>query len=169
MDPKVYEAMLDRYREHVLKDELPLADVMLSKRLTKEIKEYARRVKKDGTHAEQAAHVEIARKLEERGHEVREGTRIEYIVVDGGVAPIRALPAEDYDPKIPERNADRFYLWETLVFPPTQRVLQAAFPDHDWTRWERVRPPRPRASKRAKVLPGQTGFAFVDAAPAAKS
>lgn len=164
-DPKVYEALLDRFRDHVLKDDLPIEDVAISKRLTKEVKDYAVRTKKDGQRAEQATHVEIARVLGERGEEVREGARIEFVVTDGGVAPIRAIPAQDYDPTKPERNADRFYLWEQLVYPPSMRVLQAAFPDHDWTRWERVRPPKPRARK-SKALPGQTAFAGFEVEPA---
>ncbi len=163
-DPKAYEAMLDRYREHVLGDALPIEDVAISKRLTKEVKEYAVRMKKDKTPAEQATHVEIAKVLMQRGQEVREGARIEFVVVDGGVAPIRAIPAEDYDPATPEKNADRFYLWEQLIFPPAQRVLQAAFPDHDWSRWERVRPPKPR-TRRSKALPGQMGFGFGEECP----
>jgi DNA polymerase elongation subunit (family B) len=161
-----FEALVDRYRDHVLKDALPIGDVAISKRLTKEVKEYAVRTKKDGARAEQATHVEIARVLGDRGQEIREGARIEFVVVDGDVAPIRAIPAEDYDPNESAKNADRFYLWEQLVFPPSQRVLQAAFPDHDWSRWERVRPPKPRVRK-SKALPGQEAFPGFGVEPAA--
>jgi DNA polymerase elongation subunit (family B) len=159
-DPSAFAALLDRRKKHVLEANLPLEDVVLAKRLTKELGKYATKEKKDGTRAEQATHVEIARELSTRDdEEVRGGMRIEYVVVDGGVAPIKAIPACDYDPKAEGRGADRFYLWEHLVYPPTQRVLEAAFPGHDWTTWERVRPPKPR--RRGKAVPEeQTGFDF---------
>jgi hypothetical protein len=46
--------------------------------------------------------------------------------------------------------ADRFYYWEHLVFPPTQRLLEAAFPQTDWTSYAKVRPKKVRdcAEKR---------------------
>lgn len=152
--PGPYGELLDAYRRRVLEDDLPLADLVISKRLAKPLGMYARRTKKDGDEAAQAAHVEVARVLKERGHDVRQGTKIDYVVTDGAANPAVAIPAEDY-----EGQADRFYLWENLIFPPTERVLQAAFPAHDWSPWERVRPRAPRR-KGKPVDPRQLGLPF---------
>ena len=72
-------------------------------------------------------------------------------------------PALDYDPANEERRPDRFYLWENLVYPPTMRFLEKAFPKHNWTKYEVVRP------RQAKwVLPGQLGFGIGEAPAPAK-
>jgi DNA polymerase elongation subunit (family B) len=167
-DPARYEALIETFKREVLEGELAREDFVISKRLSKELNQYAKKTKADGTAASQGAHVEVAHVLKSRGEEVREGARIEFIVVDGGTSPIRPIPAKDLDPTKPETRPDRFYLWETLVYPPTMRVLQAAFPDRDWTRWERVRPPKPRARK-SKALPGQMGLGFGEEAPPAST
>ena len=134
---------------------MALADVVLSKYLTKPIGAYARRQKDDGTDAAQSAHVEVARVLRDRGRDVGKGQRIEYVVVDGSVSPAAAVPAEDFD-----GTFDRFYLWEQLVWPPSRRVLEAAFPAFDWTPWDRVRPRAPRLGGR-KVSDKQLGFGWL--------
>jgi hypothetical protein len=105
------------------------------------------------------AHVRVGNILKERGREVREGTRIEYVVTDGSTSPMTVIPAEDYT----GAEADRFYLWENLVYPPTRALLEVAFPpadergipdpEHDWSRWAKVRPKRDR-----RVLEGQLAF-----------
>ncbi len=147
-----YEATLDTSLKHILEGELPIEEVRLTKSLTKPLREYVTRVKNDGAKGAELAHVAVAKILKERGREITSGTRIEYIVSDGAAAPNEVIPAEDYDGD----NADRFYLWETLVWPPVQRFLIAAFPDWDWKRWDKVRPPKPRAvPKSARGLPGQ--------------
>ncbi len=152
--PGPYGELLDRHRARVLEGELALEDVVISKRLAKPLGAYARRQKLDGADAAQAAHVEVAHVLKDRGRDVSKGTKIEYVVTDGAANPAVAIPAEDFDGRF-----DRYYLWEQLVFPPTLRVLQAAFPDADWTSWERVRPRAAR--RRSKIVPpGQLGFGF---------
>jgi hypothetical protein len=65
---------------------------------------------------------------------------------------MRVIPAEDFS-----GDFDRFYLWDTMIYPPTERLLAGAFPDHDWTSWGDVRPKKARTG-RVKVLDGQLGF-----------
>lgn len=150
-----YEATLDTSLRHILEGSLPIEEVRMSKSLTKPLREYVTRVKKDNSAGAELAHVQVAKILKERGREITSGTRIEYIISDGAAAPNEVLPAEDYD----GLNADRFYLWETLVWPPVQRFLVAAFPDWDWKRWDKVRPPKPRTPpKSARPLPGQVAL-----------
>ena len=161
-DLERYHAVLSRVRQRVLGDPLALGDVVMSKSLSRPLKEYASKVKQDGTDAAQPPHVVVAKLLKQRGRDVREGTRVEYFVVDGAVSPMKVLPAEDW-----KGEFDRFYLWESLVYPPTQRLLEAAYPAHDWAAWAKVRPPkvRKRAGKGADAgggslsLPGGEGLA----------
>ena len=157
-DPAVFAQLLDRWKTRVLEGELALPDFVMSKRLSKPVREYARKTKLDGSFAAQPVHVEIARLLQERGRDVTPGVRIEYVVVDGKASPQKCIPAEDFAGEF-----DRFYLWEELVYPPTLRVLQAAFPGEDWSRWERVRPkPAPKVAepKAKRATKSQMGLGF---------
>ncbi len=150
-----YEELIDSALNHVLRDELTVEEVRFAQALTKSLREYVTRVKKDGTAGAELAHVAVAKILKERGREITKGTRIEYIVTDGSSAPNQVAPAEDYDGK----NADRFFLWEDRVWPATARFLEAAFPTWDWKRWDRVRPPKPKLPpKSARPLPGQVAL-----------
>lgn len=151
MDIQHYHAVITKARSHILDDALPLAEIKLAKSLSKPLKEYAIKLKTNGEEAAQPPHVIIAKILQKRGEDVREGTRVEYIVTDGSVSPMKAIPASDYT----GAEADRFYIWENLVYPPTQRLLEAAFPEDDWTVWLKVRPKKERKKKMPKPVPLQ--------------
>ena len=127
--------LVDAMRVEVLEGKLPREDVVRSASITKPMKEYAAKKKADGEDAAQPPHVQVAKILIERGREVQTGTRIEYVVVDGSDT-LKVIPAEDYD----GTNADRHYLWENLVWPPTKRLVEAAFPNIDWTSYDKSRP-----------------------------
>ncbi len=143
-----YHTVVSRARTHVLEEPLHIDEVKISKSLGRPLKEYVAKMKTDGTPAAQPPHVAIAHLLKARGLEIRESTRIEYIVTDGSCSPMKVLPASEYD-----NNCDRFYIWENTMFPPTQRLLEATFPDHNWETWLKVRPMKPRG--KHKVLEGQ--------------
>ena len=144
--PEPYRALLAEALAHVAKDELPLEEVQLSKSLSKKPKEYHRTNAK-GVEMAVPPHVRVAEKLEAEGRELGEGSRVAYVVSDGSDG-IQAIPAHEYRGEL-----DRYYLWENLIYPPTMRVLEAAFPAEDWkTGLERV---RPKKSRGRKVLPGQ--------------
>ena len=152
--PESYRGLLGELLTRVLNDPLPIEQVQISKAVTKPLKEYATKKKMDGEDASSPPHVRVAKILAARGAEVGEGTRIAYVVLDGDGGINVAIPAGDYD-----GTCDRYYLWENLVYPPTLRLLQAAFPDSDWTTaLERVRPPKPRGRAR-KPVGGQLGLA----------
>lgn len=139
-------------RTHVLDEPLSIEEIRISKSLSKPLKEYARRVKNDGTESQDLAHVYVAKILQDRGAEVTEGTRVEYIVVDGSCSPQKVIPADDYTGE----EVDRFYIWEKQLYPPTQRLLEAAFPDEDWKGWLKVRPPKERAPRKKRTPPALT-------------
>lgn len=148
-DPLDYETLVERYKARVLGGDLPLSEVVVAKKLAKPLGQYVRKRLKDGSgYMLQPQHVEVARVLQARGENVTKGRRVEYVVVDDQAkdSAARYIPASDFAGKY-----DPFYLWEELVFPPTQRVLEAAFPKHDWARHERVRPvkPTPRQAREA--------------------
>ncbi len=174
---EIYHAVLSKMRDHVLTEQLPREEVRLSKSLSGSPKTYDKKkcpgCKKqvpvssrmcpkcdrplpkndDGEAVGDLSHVAVAKIMEARGQEVGERTRIEYVVVDGSESPHKVIPADDYN-----GDCDRYFLWENLVFPPTMRLLEAAFPEHDWKSWHKVRPKKPRAS--ARVLEGQLGLGF---------
>lgn len=163
---EAYRALLSRTLERVLNDGLEREEVVLSKSLSKGLGEYRPKAKKDGTAAAEPPHVQVARELLRRGRELGESSRVEYFVADGAAAPMRVLPGEDFGAE----PFDRYYLWESLVYPPTGRLLSAAFPEVDWdgggnggTAYARVRPPKPRASRRGGAVPEEQLGLAIDA------
>jgi DNA polymerase elongation subunit (family B) len=108
---------------------------------------YKARKKNDGTRVAHPPHVQVALILKERGEEVHAGSKIGYVVVDGSKSPMKVIPASDFTGV----EADRWYLWENLVWPPTERLLVAAFPDHEWKSWGKVRPKKPRLPRGKKT------------------
>ena len=145
-DLERYHAKLSRVRQRILQEPLSIDDVRLSKGLSKPLREYAVKPKQDGTPAAQPPHVTVAHILKSRGQDVREGTRIDFFIQDGSTSPQLALPAEDF-----KGECDRYHLWESLVYPATQRLLEAAFPGHDWAGWAKVRPPNVRKSAKGST------------------
>lgn len=140
-----FHEILSKERHHVLTEELPLEEVQQSKALSKAVDQYGKQ-KADGKMGSVPAHVRVAAVLQKRGWDVSEGTRIEYVVTDGKASPQAVIPACDYTGK----EVDRYHVWESMVFPPSLRLLQAAFPDHNWDDWAKVRPAKSR--KRGKAV-----------------
>jgi DNA polymerase elongation subunit (family B) len=149
-DPEIFKRLLERWRERVLVQPLELADVVVVKGLNKPINSYAKRTKKDGMEARQLPHIEVAKILTERGREITEGSRIGYVIVDGSTNPQTVIPAEDWSGKV-----DRSAAWESLVAPPTIRVLEAAFPAIDWKPFEIVRTKEQKAKARKAARANQ--------------
>lgn len=121
-DPKDYEEIVLRWQDRVLSQRLELGDVLVSKRLGKMLDDYK---------AESAPMVRIAKELEARGQDVGEGAKIDYVVTDAGVSPQTVIPADDYDPDADMINRES--LWDKLVWPASERLMEAAFPGFKWT------------------------------------
>lgn len=160
-DVEPYVAAVRAQRDFILGGELPFEDFVISKRLSQSLKSYKTRVKKDGTQAAQQPHVAIGFVLQARGRDMGEGAKVEYVCVDGSTSPKKYIPAEDYGLELdgkPAQFVDRHELWESLVYPPTQRLLEAAFPSYDWSQFERTRPAKLRGKKvkdgHTLTLPG---------------
>jgi DNA polymerase elongation subunit (family B) len=151
-EPTDFVPIVEKMRDYVLTGDLPVKEVQISKSISKSLKEYATKEKKDGTPTEDLAHVKIGKILRERGQQIVEGTRIFYYVVDASVSPQIVAPADDY-----AGECDRHYLWDSLIWPATGRLLAAAFPDHDWSPYEKTRPRKVRGSSKEQTafdLPG---------------
>ena len=155
-DPAELAPLVEAMRDYVLTGSLPISEVQKSQAIQKALKEYKTKVKKDGTAQADPAHVQIAKQLKERGEIIEEGVKVAYFVVDGAKSPMKYAPAADYAGEF-----DRFYLWEDVIYPATQRVLEAAFPVEsgmsleqrqlrDWTRYAKVRPKPEKAAKVAE-------------------
>jgi DNA polymerase elongation subunit (family B) len=118
--PAHYREVVARWSSLVLDGALELSDVTIAKALSKPLKEYS----VDRT---PPPHVGVARKLAERGIDVGEGTRIEYVVTSTA-SPQVCIPACDAT----VADASREYLWGSLVWPASKRVLEAVFPRETW-------------------------------------
>jgi DNA polymerase I len=151
-NPETYEAMATRWRDLVVEGSLTQRDFMLSKTLSRDSTAYAQRKKKNGDDAAQPPHVEVAKILRARGFDTGAGARIEYVVVDGRSTPLKAIPLADYR----DGAEDRYYLWEQLVWPATERVLECAFPATRWAdKFGKVRPKIPPKPKPEAVAPAR--------------
>lgn len=145
-DPSAYRQVVGEWSTRMLEGPITLEDVVISKRLGKALGQYAVRMKNDGTPAAQLPHIEIAKRMAERGEDVGEGAKIDYFVLDGSSSPKVCKPAREWD-----GTCDRHELWDGLVAPPSLRVLEAAFPGEDWRPWKRTRPKKPRAKRKGKA------------------
>lgn len=150
-DPDAAHAIVERWRAGVLEGELVLADFLQAKTLSKPLSGYKIKPKKDGTASAQPPHVMVAQELKRRGRDVGEGTKVAYFCADGAAKQKRYLPAEDWELGVEGKDVDRYELWESAVYPPTQRLLEAAFPAGGWDKWEKARPPKQRKGGKAKV------------------
>lgn len=146
MDIAIYEKVIERWRDRILNGHLRREEV----RISKTIKDEGEYKKKDDGKTNLEPQRLVAKILEARGQSVTAGTKIDFVIVDASSSPMKVIPAEDYD-----GECDRFHLWDTLVYPPSQRLLEGAFPDHNWAAFADVRPPK---SKAKKVNENQLGL-----------
>lgn len=93
---------------------------------------------------EQPVHVRVAKELVRRGEHVGVGTRVTFLVVVSEKKTIDAVPVGDEGALA---RIDRAYYWDSRVYSPTQRVLEAVYPHDDWN--APAVPKQPRAAKVA--------------------
>lgn len=142
LDPDVYAERVETWKERVLTGELALEEITLSKRMGMAPSEYKRKTKKDGQLTALPAHVALAERLIKEGKDFRAGDKVPYLVVDAASAPMQVIHPDEYKGKV-----DRYYLWENLVFPPTQRLLDVTFPAIKWKAHGKVRPGKRQISR----------------------
>ncbi len=133
-DPADFAAMVRPWMQRVLNEPLALTDVLVSKRLNKELDDYKTN----------DCMVRVARTLHERGQDVGAGVKIQYVVTDAAASPQTAVPADDWTPDL---SIDRQALWDKHIFKPTLRLLEAAFPGHAWSEFTKLVSKRKAAAR----------------------
>ena len=145
-DPQVFVDLVNRWRDRVLGAPLAVEEVSDSRRLSKDPVAYVGAKKKDGSVGLAPPQARIGKLLRERGRDVGAGVRVAYVVADKLAGEV--IPAEDFDGD----NVDRLHLWESRVYPPTERLLAACFPTVKWALWRQVR--------KHAAPKGQASFTF---------
>jgi len=160
-EPETYVEILKGWLERLLTEPLEADLVKLSKSLSKPLSAYKRKTKKDGTQSKLLPHLEIAHEMKKRGEDVGEGTKISYYCADASKSDGKIYKhVGDWDD-----DCDRFELWEATVWPASRRVLEVAFPAHQWGSYDKVRPKKhgrlQTAGRRlAEKLVGDQGVLF---------
>ncbi len=142
-----FRDIIEPVRDRIVNGSLGLEEFVVSKSLRKELAEY------EGNEVQ----IGVARWMEANGYDVSEGTRVEYVVIDGDASPMKAIHVDQYKPGV----EDRHYIWESLVWPPTARVLRACFPHYRWDRYDESKPRKHGRGTKA-VLAGQTKLDFFE-------
>jgi len=116
-------ALIEKFRLRVFHEDHPVEAVMISKAIKKELADFGDK---------SLPHVKAARLLQNKGREVREGTKVQFVVVNGEKSKKynkeggqQVILAEDY-----KGDFDRVWFWTVGVYPGTYRIVKAAFP-HD--------------------------------------
>lgn len=138
-----------RWHRRVASEPLAVDDVVISQSIQRE--EYAAKIP--------PAHARVAEIMRARGEDVQVGTRIHYWVA-GSEPKLDPKPASDYDEKL----VDRDYYWDKRIWPPSQRLLEAAVPSEVWDTFRHLTHREPR--RRRSAGQGQ-GDLFAARQPAA--
>lgn len=124
-------------RRRVMNEKLPVEEILISKGLGQELKDYKNL----------PPHVRLAIEQEAAGEDIGQGSKISYVIADGGVSPMRIIAADQYD-----GTFDRHFTWQKQVYPCILRILAGSFQDRNWRRWIGKRPKAP--------LVGQMGLSL---------
>ena len=163
-EPTAIEPLLDKWLNHMLNEPLNLDEVKLSRSLSQNLSEYVVKTKKDGSPGAMQPHLALARVLMERGLintrryrgkiDVPAGTRIEYVITNASADPTEAVWAEEW-----KGECDRQYYWTKATWPPTKRLVEAAFPAHDWSKYD----VKPKGRSRGhRGIPAEQGSFLFD-------
>lgn len=126
--------IISKTYEEVKLGKLPLADVRVSKSISKALDKYKAN----------SLHVRLAKQMQDAGREFYVGMKVEYVVTDGSKEEVdpktkkktkkqEGALVQDYEAK--RLSYDPTYYWDKMIFPATHRILKICFPDHDWDRW----------------------------------
>jgi DNA polymerase elongation subunit (family B) len=126
--------LVSEVKERFLDEGAPLDQLVLSKGLTKKISEYKAKT----------IQVKVAEQMLQAGMEVDVGQKIPFVLTERG-----ALHPSEVDPS----SIDRVQYWNKYIYPPSERVLESAFPGFGWGRLSI----NPKYAIRGQMdLPGST-------------
>lgn len=126
-DPEDYILTILELRDKVLHSTLSKEDIVVSEGIRQELDSYET----------VSPVITAARILQARGEDVSPGTKVAYVITDASVSPMKAIPACDFTGEY-----DKYHVWTSQVWPPTKRLLMAAFPGYDWAQYDSIRPPK---------------------------
>jgi DNA polymerase elongation subunit (family B) len=117
-EPVVALDIVCKWRDRLFSRDMNVEDLTITQSVQKRLDEYKT----------ETIHVRIARELVRSGKEFYQGIKIPYVVTGKDQhGRIVAVHADDFDGMF-----DVTSYWQNRVYPPTLRVLLAAFPDVDW-------------------------------------
>lgn len=118
---------IEDIKQHIMNDTIAPKELILINRVSKQIKNY----KTLSLHARLADRLIKAKKiLPIVESEKRMGTRLEYIVVDHH-GKNEGILLEEYT-----GIWNRQYYWDVQIYAPLRRLLECAYPDIDWGKYE---------------------------------
>jgi len=105
---------VESFRDSHMSGRTDVKDLVLSKAISKDLKDYSSK----------PPQVRVAEWMKSEGREVGEGTKVPFLFVDGDVIHPDQLESSE--------DLDRVYYWNKYIYPPSQRVLEKAFPSEQW-------------------------------------
>jgi len=127
-DPRAAGRIVERCRDNLFTGAVGVEWITITQSVNKELDEYKA----------ENVHVRIARWLLNTGREVYTGMKVPYVLTGKEDGRQQAVHAGQFD-----GNYDPYLYWKK-IYPPTRRVLEAAFPAEDWAAFEKARPRRRR-------------------------
>ena len=137
-------------RDRVLSGALTVDEVAMTQAIDKPLDEYKTT----------PPHVRVARRIRETTNSYYLGMKVPYVMAPGPVDPDKPWKIV---PPVPVWTCeytgeyDVYHAWNAKIWPPTLRVLEAVYPDHNWAAY-RVDPPRPArpVSRKSVKLKGRS-------------
>lgn len=119
---------LEELKKKVLSGDLPIEDVTIYKKLTKDPKEFVayQRGKKIPVHLQ--VYLDSKNKTVD---DLSIGSYIPHVIVTG--SPLMAA-----HPELLDQKYDAVYYWNKRIYPLLQRILEVAYPEHNWDQYEEL-------------------------------
>ena len=116
-----FERIVHEARLYVMHTKHDVSKIAITKAVKEELDTYVN---------DKSPHIIAARMAQARGRNIRPGDKVSYFVAVGSPSHPefeghqRIMLAEDFT----GTEADLFYTWQSSVYPPSYRILRAAFP-----------------------------------------
>lgn len=139
---------LMQLKKKVLDGDVTPEDLTIYKKLTKDPKEFVAFKKGGKLPAHAQIYIDTKNKLTD---DLQVGSYIPFIITQG-------KPLEGVHPEFFDGDYDRVYYWNTRIYAILKRVLEVAYPDHDWEQYDELTEKQiERARKKAeRVAKGTT-------------
>lgn len=116
---EIIRDIIEPERERCIGQQIDPEKLIISKSVSKDPSKYKTR----------SLHVRLAEWLQENTNEFYNGIKIGYIVT-GASPKLDGVLADHFNPD--KHKYDGEYYWDRTIYPASQRVLEACFPDIEW-------------------------------------